>query len=150
MIYSNSVLVCYSFCPKMTFWNFLIYKIQIQRWITVYLRSGSLKYVPAREFAEEIHNYGEFCKYQHVNGESLPLKQTNNSLLSCFNSPGTYSTSGFTVWYWLATAQYNTIYQELCSIVVSLRVIHNWRWLRRFPKMTMKVEFIFLMYSYKQ
>ena len=30
------------------------------------LRSGSLKYAPAREFAEEIHDYGEYCKYGHV------------------------------------------------------------------------------------
>ena len=78
------------------------------------------------------------------NGKSLPLKQTNNNFAKLVWQSYTYSTCGFTVWYWLATAQYNTIYQELCSIVVSLRVIHNWRWLRRFPKMTMKVEFIYL------
>ena len=31
------------------------------------LRSGSLKCAPAREFAEEIHDYREHCKYQYVN-----------------------------------------------------------------------------------
>ena len=30
------------------------------------LRSGSLNHDPAREFAEEIHDYGEYYKYGHV------------------------------------------------------------------------------------
>ena len=46
------------------------------------LRSGSLKYAPAREFANEIHNYGEHCKYWHVNqamAKAYPWnKQTQN------------------------------------------------------------------------
>ena len=28
--------------------------------------SGSLKYAPTREFAEEIHGFVEYCKYGHV------------------------------------------------------------------------------------
>ena len=41
------------------------------------LRSGSLK---AREFAEEIHDYGEFCKYRHVNqAMAKPKLETNKA-----------------------------------------------------------------------
>ena len=93
LIYSNSVLVwrsLYSYCPNMTFWNFLIYKIQIQRWITVYIRSRSLKYSPARKFPEEIHDYGEHYKYGHVHqvmAKAYPWNKQTTILLNWFDNP---------------------------------------------------------------
>ena len=43
-------------------------------------RSHTLKYAPAREFAEGCHDHGELCKYGHVRQayhRQEPLKQTN-------------------------------------------------------------------------